>query len=129
MAPEDDAAETTGEEKMDVAADAAQVASVMVVSSGLKRGRGVLVDALDGIMPDTLWSPRRHHHMRGARVRAPFPGVRAFIGGTFAGILRPKRQKSPQEYGYSGHKHCLGMNYQGLVTPDGLITLDSDHVL
>ncbi|KAJ1445080.1 hypothetical protein M885DRAFT_579846 [Pelagophyceae sp. CCMP2097] len=40
MAPEDDAAETTGEEKMDVAANAAQVASVMVVSSGLKRGRG-----------------------------------------------------------------------------------------
>jgi len=66
MAPEDDAAETTGEEKMDIAADAAQVASVMVVSSGLKRGRGVLVDALDGIMPDTLWSSRRHHHMRGA---------------------------------------------------------------
>ncbi|KAJ1449718.1 hypothetical protein M885DRAFT_572311 [Pelagophyceae sp. CCMP2097] len=40
MAPEDDAADTMSEEKMDVAADAAQVASVMVVSSGLKRGRG-----------------------------------------------------------------------------------------
>jgi hypothetical protein len=45
--------------------------------------------------------------------------VWGFIDGTFQGFCRPKKN---QEDWYSGHKKAHGLKYQGIVTPDGLVS-------
>ena len=46
-------------------------------------------------------------------------GIWGFIDGTVRPIARPK--KNQEDY-YSGHKGYHGIKYQGIVTPDGLIS-------
>jgi DDE superfamily endonuclease len=43
------------------------------------------------------------------------------VDGTFRGHRRPKDYNS-QRTVYSGHKRAHGMNYQAIVTPDGLVS-------
>jgi hypothetical protein len=44
-----------------------------------------------------------------------------FVDGTFRGCRRPT-DNSEQRLVYSGHKRLHGMNWQAIVTPDGLIS-------
>jgi DDE superfamily endonuclease len=49
-------------------------------------------------------------------------GVWGFIDGTFRGHRRPGGDDEAQRLVYSGHKKQHGVNYQAIVTPDGLIS-------
>jgi len=44
-----------------------------------------------------------------------------FVDGTFRGFCRPTGQED-QQYVYSGHKKAHGLQWQAIVTPDGLIS-------
>jgi hypothetical protein len=48
-------------------------------------------------------------------------GVYGFVDGTFRGHRRPGGQEA-QRTVYSGHKRAHGMNWQAVVTPDGLVS-------
>jgi hypothetical protein len=48
-------------------------------------------------------------------------GVWGFVDGTFRGHRRPKDYNS-QRTVYLGHKRAYGMNYQAIITPDGLVS-------
>jgi hypothetical protein len=45
-----------------------------------------------------------------------------FIDGTLKGICRPEKQTANQRFLYSGYKKKHGLNFQSIVTPDGLIS-------
>ena len=45
--------------------------------------------------------------------------VWGYINGTLQQICRPTRN---QRMYYSGHKHCHGFKFQGITTPDGLLS-------
>lgn len=58
------------------------------------------------------------------RKGAPMPGIVGFLDGTFRHFCRPSvdgYNGIAQQMQYSGHKHEHGYNYQGVVTPDGII--------
>jgi DDE superfamily endonuclease len=48
-------------------------------------------------------------------------GIWGFVDGTFKGHCRPTGYTN-QRIVYSGHKRAHGMNWQAIVTPDGLIS-------
>jgi DDE superfamily endonuclease len=48
-------------------------------------------------------------------------GVWGFVDGTFRGCRRPGNQ-GDQKLVFSGHKRLHGLNWQGIATPDGLIS-------
>lgn len=60
-----------------------------------------------------------HRYEAAIQSACGFRGIWGFIDGTVRPIARPMEQ---QEQYYSGHKCYHGIKYQGIVTPDGLIT-------
>ena len=48
----------------------------------------------------------------------------AFVDGTFKGIARPTEE---QKIYYSGHKKEHGIKWQGIITPDGIISLQGPY--
>jgi hypothetical protein len=48
------------------------------------------------------------------------PGIWGFVDGTFRGFCRPQGQDNQRRV-YCGHKRAHGVNWQAIVTPDGLV--------
>lgn len=47
-------------------------------------------------------------------------GIWGFVYGIFRGFCRPQGQDNQRQV-YSGTKHAYGVNWQAIVTPDGLV--------
>jgi hypothetical protein len=74
-----------------------------------------------------LWHPRLDDYARllefgeatGLRTGLGGNSIWGFIDGTFRPFCRPSNE---QGYHYSGQKKRHGLKFQGIVTPDGLIS-------
>ena len=73
------------------------------------------------------WHPRLNHYDRlvefgeatGLRTTLRGTSIWGFIDGTFRPFCRPSYE---QGYHYSGQKKRHGLKFQGIATPDGLVS-------
>ena len=78
------------------------------------------------------WHPMLNNYQRlkdyakaiGERAGVPKMKIWGFIDGTFRGIARPKEE---QRMFYSGYKKKHGIKWQGIMTPDGILTLQGPY--